>query len=1084
MAEGGDEWELCKENVQPLKQGRAISTLQEALTQEGTSHIAIEQQRQALESEIRFYNGDDPLDVWDRYIKWTEQTYPQGGKESNLSTLIERVVMHFNEEKKYFNDPRYLNFWLKFADQCSEPLDLYSYLHGQGIGVSLAAFYIAWADQYEMRGNTRKADAIFQEGLKCKAEPLDKLQYHHRNFQARVSRQIMTNIADGEVEGPEAAEPQRASLVELKHKGKTKATVPISRIGDSVKHHGRGLSIQMPAPMQNEQNQRFSVFNENQIGLAESLAPRPETWSAPPTVRAKENELNPRKWNTVKLQQHPRSNATVEIPNSRPNFLPFVEESDQQPAITPCKINPTVNNVLSTRKLGKEEDPLERVQGQQQGQTDKKERAMYSAELLFGGASEFCFEEIRAELYRKKKLEEANEIALATARRKEELRRQIEEKQRLLQEAQAQMNVPETFQERRECQTPRSPVVPESAPHSVPGGDKTGFQIYVEPEFIPIRDNKPFQSENDVVGFADEVFEDQSVTEDHEFEKMFMKSGKSLPGFGPLLTNAPLSKFTPFTILDESANSEELIERPVTTTKPSVRRPLSAILKPFSDISKEAAAESLKGIEPLNEDAILSDYRNKTLCPSPENTCDFVRAAQLASTPFNGVMAQRSDSEPENSIREEMTHKRFAITPSVDEQAVGVKKLSPIMEASLEDAHFSVSSASSTSSMGGLSSVKEMVPSKLELGQSPPVCAPIEGNETAGKHLLLLDFSEGPWNTQVRRQLLENISKPLSSFPEFHMESGQMPTMEEGGEVSLGGETYIIQREAVISEGYKVYFGKLSMDTDDSKSIVIKADFQSLPWDFYINSQLRERLGANSEKYFSDQCSCHLYEEGCVTLNQRLNPHTLQDVLQAKRLSQSFAAFLTVSLLELVEQMHSAQLVHGDIRPETLLLGDCFFIEEGSALKTVDFSHSLDLDLQPGVQSVSGFRTAQAFMGQEILSECTSPYQVDLLGIADTVYRILKGRNMQVIKEDSEWKLVKELESSCEEEEEEEKLLLEDQDRVSLDEGIWYDFFKRILNPRGSSTVSVLSDLHQEMSAEIERSFQDSIEANLALFMV
>lgn len=67
-----------------------------------------------------------------------------------------------------------------------------------------------------------------------------------------------------------------------------------------------------------------------------------------------------------------------------------------------------MNNVLSTRKLGKEEDPLERVQGQQQGQTDKKERAMYSAELLFGGASEFCFEEIRAELYRKKKLEEAN----------------------------------------------------------------------------------------------------------------------------------------------------------------------------------------------------------------------------------------------------------------------------------------------------------------------------------------------------------------------------------------------------------------------------------------------------------------------------------------------------------------------------------------------------------------------------------------------------------------------------------------------------------------------------------------------------
>ncbi|MGH0177141.1 UNVERIFIED_CONTAM: hypothetical protein FKN15_006947 [Acipenser sinensis] len=56
MAEGGDEWELCKENVQPLKQGRAISTLQEALTQEGTSHIAIEQQRQYVSSPVKLFS--------------------------------------------------------------------------------------------------------------------------------------------------------------------------------------------------------------------------------------------------------------------------------------------------------------------------------------------------------------------------------------------------------------------------------------------------------------------------------------------------------------------------------------------------------------------------------------------------------------------------------------------------------------------------------------------------------------------------------------------------------------------------------------------------------------------------------------------------------------------------------------------------------------------------------------------------------------------------------------------------------------------------------------------------------------------
>lgn len=63
---------------------------------------------------------------------------------------------------------------------CNEPLDLYSYLHSQEIGTTLALLYITWAEELEARGSFKKADLIFQEGLNRKAEPLDKLQSHHR----------------------------------------------------------------------------------------------------------------------------------------------------------------------------------------------------------------------------------------------------------------------------------------------------------------------------------------------------------------------------------------------------------------------------------------------------------------------------------------------------------------------------------------------------------------------------------------------------------------------------------------------------------------------------------------------------------------------------------------------------------------------------------------------------------------------------------------------------------------------------------------------------------------------------------------
>lgn len=42
-----DEWELSKENVQPLRQGRVMSTLQEALAQQETSsHTAVQLKKQ------------------------------------------------------------------------------------------------------------------------------------------------------------------------------------------------------------------------------------------------------------------------------------------------------------------------------------------------------------------------------------------------------------------------------------------------------------------------------------------------------------------------------------------------------------------------------------------------------------------------------------------------------------------------------------------------------------------------------------------------------------------------------------------------------------------------------------------------------------------------------------------------------------------------------------------------------------------------------------------------------------------------------------------------------------------------------
>ncbi|CAK6976783.1 mitotic checkpoint serine/threonine-protein kinase BUB1 beta [Scomber scombrus] len=417
MAEGGDvEWELSKENIQPLRRGRDISALHQALSlqQDGFSST-INQQRQAFESELRMYDGDDPLDVWDRYIKWTEQTIPQGGKESNLSTLLEQVVTRFTDEKKYHNDPRYVDLCIKFAENCPEPLDIYRYMQAQGIGVTQASLYIAWSEEYENQGNCRKADLVYQEGFKKCAEPHDKLLQFHKALQARVSRQVMMDVEEDDSDD-EPKQKERISLADLRHRGKKKAIAPIIRTGPAIRSISGGLQPRSAPVLGNATNSRLVVFDENKAESAGPSEPIFESWSAPPTARAKENERRPEKWCDVKMPQKSKFGHTVMAPPPvKPTFQPFVEESDQPPTMTPCKINPAVNTVLSTRKLCREETPLKRLQEHNQQQKEAEsgklqEQSMYCKELLLSGATEFCFEELRAERFFKRMAQESQEV--------------------------------------------------------------------------------------------------------------------------------------------------------------------------------------------------------------------------------------------------------------------------------------------------------------------------------------------------------------------------------------------------------------------------------------------------------------------------------------------------------------------------------------------------------------------------------------------------------------------------------------------------------------------------------------------------
>ncbi|XP_063253843.1 mitotic checkpoint serine/threonine-protein kinase BUB1 beta-like [Prinia subflava] len=103
-----------------------------------------------------------------------------------------------------------------------------------------------------------------------------------------------------------------------------------------------------------------------------------------------------------------------------------------------------------------------------------------------------------------------------------------------------------------------------------------------------------------------------------------------------------------FSIFDESSTlTNQSTSCSAGGSRRSARLPL-AVREPVDPLSAKedtaaaGACDELNGIERLSEDAIVTgSYKNKTLCANPEDTCDFNRAAHLASTPFHGAAAQR-----------------------------------------------------------------------------------------------------------------------------------------------------------------------------------------------------------------------------------------------------------------------------------------------------------------------------------------------------------------------------------------------------------------------------------------------------------
>jgi checkpoint serine/threonine-protein kinase len=193
--------ETHKENIQSLPQGRSARALVSTFASPspfspaptpGATRNLNDAIRQEYELELSaISDSDDPLDIYDRYVKWTLNTYPsaQATPESQLRPLLERATKAFQTVTHYKNDPRYLKLWLTYIRFFSDsPKETFTYLARHSIGEGLALFYEEFAAWLESAGRWAQAEEVYTLGIQREARPAERLLRKFGEFQLRYEQ--------------------------------------------------------------------------------------------------------------------------------------------------------------------------------------------------------------------------------------------------------------------------------------------------------------------------------------------------------------------------------------------------------------------------------------------------------------------------------------------------------------------------------------------------------------------------------------------------------------------------------------------------------------------------------------------------------------------------------------------------------------------------------------------------------------------------------------------------------------------------------------------------------------------------------
>lgn len=318
-------------------------------------------------------------------------------------------------------------------------------------------------------------------------------------------------------------------------------------------------------------------------------------------------------------------------------------------------------------------------------------------------------------------------------------------------------------------------------------------------------------------------------------------------------------------------------------------------------------------------------------------------------------------------------------------------------------------------------------------------------------------------------KLLSGLSKPVTSYSNTFEWQSKLPAIKTKTEYQLG--SLLVYVNHLLGEGaFAQVFEAIHGDVRNAKSeqkCILKVQRPANSWEFYIGMQLMERLKPEVHHMFIKFYSAHLFKNGSILVGELYSYGTLLNVINLykntseKVMPQALVLTFAIRMLYMVEQVHSCEIIHGDIKPDNFILGHRFLEQADEDLATglalIDLGQSIDMKLFPKGTVFTGKCETSGFQCPEMLSNKPWNYQIDYFGVAATIYCMLFGSYMKVKNEGGVWKpegLFRRL--------------------PHLD--MWEEFFHIMLNIPDCHNLPSLDFLRQNMKKLLEQQYSNKIK--------